>query len=97
MNDKSLEDWRKQIDTLDEELLNVLAKRINIVRKIGEFKKARGISLLDEKRWQQILHSTLSKAKSLHLSQVFIEKLYNLIHEYTLEVEKNSKTTIDQK
>lgn len=91
MNNKSLEDWRKQIDAFDEELLHVLAKRINIVRKIGKLKKAHGISLLDEKRWQTVLESQFSKAELLNLSEDFIKKLYNLIHEYSLEIESESK------
>lgn len=91
MNGKSLEDWRKQIDILDEELLHVLAKRINIVRKIGKLKKARGIKLLDENRWQEILQSKLSKARSLNLPVDFIKKLYSLIHEYSLKIEKTVK------
>ncbi len=47
--DSLLADWRKQIDKIDEELINVLAKRINIVREIGKYKKENGIPPLDEK------------------------------------------------
>ncbi len=90
MNDK-LEDWRKQIDALDEELLHILGKRINIVREIGKYKKANGIAPLDQKRWQVVLDSQLSKAELVNLSEDFIKKLYDLIHEYSLEVEANNK------
>lgn len=91
MNDKLLEDWRKQIDLLDDELLHILTKRLNIVRKIGKLKNTHGFKLLDEKRWQQVLQSKLAKAKSLNLPPEFIGKLYNLIHEQSLEIEKGSK------
>lgn len=90
MNDK-LEDWRKQIDALDSELLHVLAKRIDIVREIGKYKKAQGIPPLDQKRWRAVLESQISKAELLNLSKDFIKKLYNLIHEYSLEIEANNK------
>lgn len=90
MNDK-LEDWRKQIDALDEELLHILGKRFNIVREIGKYKKAKGIPPLDQKRWQTVLESQLSKAKLHNLSKDFIKKLYNLIHEYSLEIEADNK------
>ena len=89
--DKLLENWRKQIDKLDEELVNILAKRINIVREIGKYKKAHGLAPLDQKRWQEILRVKLSKTHSLNISEKFIEKLYNLIHEHSLEIENNSK------
>lgn len=91
MNNKLLDDWRKQIDSIDEQLLHILAKRINTVREIGKLKKTHGIVPLDEKRWQEVLGSKLSKAKVLGLSKDFIKKLYDLIHEYSLEIERNSK------
>ncbi len=91
MNDKLLEDWRKQIDKLDDELLDILAKRLDIVREIGKAKKARGIKLLDEKRWNEVLQSKFAKAHSLNLSKRFIQKLYDLIHKYSLELESSNK------
>ncbi|MCJ7804330.1 chorismate mutase [Patescibacteria group bacterium] len=89
--DELLKNWRKQINKLDGELLNILAKRINIVREIGKHKKTYGIPSLDEKRWQEVLQSKLSKARSLNIPEKFIEKLYNLIHEHSLEIENKSK------
>ena len=90
MNDK-LENWRKQIDALDEELLQILGKRINIVKEIGRYKKSNGIAPLDKKRWQTVLKSQLSRKELLNLSQDFIKKLYGLIHEYSLKIEANNK------
>lgn len=90
MDDK-LGSWRRRIDTLDDQLLHILAERIDTVRKIGKFKKTHKIKPLDEKRWQEVLGSKLSKAKVLSLSRDFIKKLYDLIHEYSLEIERNSK------
>ncbi len=91
MDSNSLENWRKQIDELDKELLHTLAKRVDIVREIGKFKKAHGVAPLDQKRWQEVLQSKLLEARSLNLSEEFIEKLYNLIHEYSLEIESDDK------
>jgi len=88
---ESLKNWRNQIDELDEELLNIFAKRINIVREIGKHKKTYDIPPLDEKRWQEVLQSKLSKARSLNIPEKFIEKLYSLIHENSLEIENKSK------
>lgn len=88
MND-TLEDWRKQIDALDEELLQILSKRIDIVRKVGLYKKENQMPPLDEERWQEVLETKLEKANILGLSKSFILKFYNAIHEYALEIERN--------
>jgi chorismate mutase len=91
MKDKSLDNWRKEIDTLDNELLTILAKRFEIVRKIGKLKKEQAIKPLDKVRWQKVLEEKITRAKTLHLSKKFVVNLYTLIHEYALELEGKEK------
>ena len=89
MNDE-LDKWRKQIDELDEKVLNLLVKRSKIVKKIGQFKKRQNISPLDKNRWNKVLTSMLSKGNELGLSKDFVKKLYDLIHEYSIKIQKES-------
>lgn len=84
-----LDNLRKKIDALDEQLLEILAKRIAVVKKVGKYKEANGIPPLDEKRWQEVIRTKILKANMLNLSESFILKIYNIIHEYALETEKN--------
>lgn len=87
MNDE-LEDWRKQIDQLDEEVLDLLSKRAKIVRKIGKFKKAQNIPIIDKDRWSKVLTAMFSKSEKLGLSKDFTKKLYDLIHKYSVTIQK---------
>lgn len=89
MND-NLENWRKKIDVLDEKILMLLAKRMNIARRIGKLKKEQNLSVLDKIRWEKVLTSNLRKGEELGLSKELINKLLNLIHKYSLEVQKGS-------
>jgi chorismate mutase len=82
--------WREQIDALDEQLLVTLASRARAVEEIGRLKKARGIAPLDEARWRKVLGSKLDRARALGLSEEFVEKLYDLIHEYSLALERQA-------
>lgn len=86
---KSLENWRKQIDKLDEEILYLLAKRMTIVSKIGKYKKMNGIPPFDETRWQEMLQSRMSHSDLLNISKEFIKKLFETIHKYSLKIEGN--------
>ena len=83
-----LRELRKQIDIIDDELIHILAKRVNVVKRIGMLKKEHGLEPLDAKRWKKVLKSQLTKAKLLNISQDFIRKLYGMIHEHCLEIEK---------
>jgi chorismate mutase len=41
-----LENYRKNIDELDKNLIEILAKRFEIVKKVGEYKKENNINSL---------------------------------------------------
>ena len=88
MNNK-LNNHRKQIDKIDTSLINLLAKRMKVVQKIGQYKKTKNLPSLDAVRWQQVLNSRTKKAKLLGLNSEFIKKIYELIHNYALKVEKS--------
>lgn len=87
---KQIYNWREQIDMVDEKILSLLAKRGEIVKRIGQIKKKQNIPVLDTNRWDKVLTSLLTKGDSLGLSKDFIEKLFNLIHKYSIKIQKES-------
>ena len=89
MNDK-LDDWRKQIDDIDEKIIPYLARRAGIVRKIGKLKKQQNIPTLDKNRWKQILNSGTKRGEILGLSKDFVKDLLNLIHKYSQQIQEKS-------
>lgn len=85
---KTLEELRKEIDEIDHELLQILTKRLNAVKQVGELKNIEGIPVLDEKRREELLKSIKEKAKDLNLSEDFVEKLFETIHDHSVELQK---------
>ena len=83
-----LDDLRKNIDNIDEQLVELIAKRIEIVKKIGEFKKQNNLPVLDKNRFEKVLEKVEKKAIQQGLSQDFVKELYEVIHKYSCEVEK---------
>lgn len=88
---KPLTELRHQIDELDDQLLQILAARFAIVLKIGKIKQEQQLPPLDEKRWIQVLNDKLTKAQQINLSTDFVEKLYTIIHEYALRIERDTQ------
>lgn len=85
---KTIEDLRKEIDELDNEIVERLAKRIEVAKKIGELKKAQGVDALVQDRWQKVLESKVELGKQLGVSKDFIETIYNAIHDHSVKVQK---------
>jgi len=79
VNDK-LHELRSQIDKIDDLVIQKMAERMQIVEKIGNYKKDNDITILQVNRWDEILHKRTSYAKALKLSPEFTEKLLELMH-----------------
>lgn len=75
-----LAELRSQIDKLDDLVIQKLAERMQIVEKIGNYKKENGITILQVNRWDEILQKRTNYANALKLSTEFTEKLLELIH-----------------
>jgi len=82
-----LDKLRKEIDKLDDELLHIFAKRIEIVKKIGTLKNNNNLPLVDKKRKNELLELITKKAESLGLSKEFIKSLYSLIHDHAVKIQ----------
>jgi chorismate mutase len=80
-----LEELRTEIDKLDGELLQILAKRMEIIDEIGEYKSENDITILQMKRWAGIIKDRLSIGTHMGLNSTFMKKLLNLIHKESIQ------------
>ena len=71
---------RQQIDQLDDELMSILGQRMRIADMIGDYKKENSITILQTKRWNEILERAFKKGEHLGLSKEFITKYFNAVH-----------------
>lgn len=75
---------RAEIDELDDTLWATIAARMDVSQRIGEWKKAHGVTPLQPERYKQIGERLQRKGQSLHLSPSFIEQIWNALHEESL-------------
>ena len=75
-----LNQLRQQIDEYDYELIELLAKRMSVCREIGEYKKVKAISIVQNKRYDEIMSSRVLRANQLGLSSEFIVKVLESVH-----------------
>lgn len=78
---------RKQIDGLDKQIVELIAKRMDVVHQVGAYKKANNIPPLDESRWNAVLQEKIALAKSLGIDTSLVADIFNRIHEAALDVE----------
>lgn len=85
---KNLEELRKEIDAIDQQILEILVKRIDIVKQIGELKNIQNLPIIDEERREKLLESISQRAKVFNLSEEFVKKLFKEIHDHAVELQK---------
>ena len=78
---EDLSDLRKQIDELDDQLLELLAKRMRISCEIGTFKKEHNMTVVQTGRYDEILNTRIDQAKAMKMDTEFIRTILEAIHE----------------
>ncbi len=91
ISNNKLNNLRKEIDLIDDQLLQTLAKRLKIVSEIGLYKKELKLPALDKKRWNEVLETRIKLGKKLRLSEKLVKKIFEAIHEEALIVEEKVK------
>jgi monofunctional chorismate mutase len=74
-----MENLRKEIDLLDEEMLELFLKRMEIVKKIALEKKELGLPILNQNREQEILARMTSKIDDQYLSGLYPKFIVNIM------------------
>ena len=72
---------RKQIDEMDTELMNLLAKRMRVCREIGQYKKEHNMTVFQANRYTEILDKRGAQGALLGMSPEFIAQVFENVHE----------------
>ena len=81
---KKLSNYRAKIDMIDNDLVDILGKRMNLSDKIGKLKKDKNVAVLQSKRWNEILGKMILEGKDNGLSEEFVLKIFKAIHQESI-------------
>ena len=83
-----LDELRKEIDSLDEEIFRALAKRMKFVLQVAEYKKKNNIPLKQPEREKLLIEQKKRLAGELGLSEAFVERICKDVIEESLRLEE---------
>ena len=81
---ESLENLRAQINVVDDQLIELLGKRMDVADKIGALKKEQNVAILQSRRWNEILGNMVLEGNSKGLSEEFVLKMFKAIHQESI-------------
>lgn len=84
---RNLNNMRSVIDKYDDEILNVIQKRMEMVAEIGKVKKENNIMTFQIQRFFHILKTRKSRGLELGLSKEMVYELFELIHKHSINIQ----------
>jgi len=88
-----LDQYRDQIDSIDYQMLELLSKRMDIVKEIGKYKLNNNVTIFQLKRWLNISLTRKEFGETIGLDQQFIKRMLKLVHRESIrqQTEINNK------
>lgn len=78
---ESLQQLRQQIDRIDDELIDLLARRMRVSREIGTYKKEHGMPVVQAGRYNDLMQKRVDDAVKLDMDAEFMRTVLAAIHE----------------
>ena len=83
--ERDLAGLRGEIDDIDSELLQLLARRMEVSAQIGEYKKRHNVTVVQMERWKKILDDHVATGVEMGLSPILINNVFEAIHQASIE------------
>ena len=80
---------RGEIDDIDAELLQLLARRMEVSNRIGEYKRLNNVAVVQMNRWKQILADHIAVGGSLGLDQELVREVFEAVHQASIRCQSN--------
>ncbi len=80
----AINNLRAQIDVVDNQIIELLGKRMKVSDGIGNLKKANNVAVLQSKRWNEILGKMVLEGQDHGLSEEFVLKMFKAIHQESI-------------
>lgn len=81
---ENLNELRREIDKLDNELMDLLTRRMRVSSEIGRYKKAHNMPVLQAQRYEEILARRARQAVELGMDREFMRSVMQAIHEESI-------------
>ncbi len=80
---------RAEINMVDEAIIELFARRMGMSKAIGKHKVERGMTILQNKRWQELLAMNLEKGQQLGLDAAFLADVFKAVHQASISIQRS--------
>lgn len=89
--------YRKRIDDLDDQIIDLLAERTGVIREVGRLKHEKNIPSVIQSRVDEVRERAVLRAAKKGLDENLIRQFYASLIDYSCNLEDEIKAELDQK
>lgn len=85
----NLNELRAEIDVVDGQLLELLARRWQLIEQVADYKRQHDLPALQPERFQSMLEARRATAQELGLPEELVTKVWEAIHEASVHTQQD--------
>lgn len=89
--------WRARIDAMDRDIIALIAKRTELIRKIGAMKARERIDATIPARVKQVVDNAVEEGRKSGLDEKMIRDIYRALVYHSCEIEEDIRSAHDRK
>lgn len=86
--------YRSEIDIIDNNIIELIAKRMKLANKIGDYKRTNNIKILQIDRWEEMLRSRIAKGEALGLNEELIHHFLDILHQESIDIQTGKESGV---
>ena len=87
--EKEIEKLRNKINNIDSRIISSLRERFSVVRRVGKYKKSRGLKIKDMKREKEVINRVIKKASEQGIKDLDeIKSIFRSIMKSSRDIQK---------
>lgn len=87
--ESSLEALREEINRIDEDIIGLLSRRMEVVKKIAALKKEKGIPVEDRDREKTLFLKLEREARTNNIDEEFVSEVFGIIVSHSKLIQNN--------
>lgn len=88
MSMEILKPYRAKIDAIDDQIIDLLAARLDIIREVGALKAAQNIPPVLQDRVNEVRDRCAKRGEGKNVDPVLVRDLYTLVIDYSCALEE---------
>lgn len=86
-NERALAPFRAEIDTIDTQMVELLARRFEVVKHVIAVKRAEGLAALLPERVEDVVERVMATAEEKGVPPELTEKLWRILIQWVIDYE----------